>query len=1361
MSQKHRETFITIKTEGALLPVEILQRIAEGDRHLDGLSPESYHLAKNEKLNEAINRAWNRCDGAWRSFQAAADILPETDAGTTLTRERWLLILFQELGYGRLLTSKAQQIDGKAYPISHAWHHSPIHLISSRQDLDRRAPGVAGAARMSPHSMVQEFLNRSDDHLWGIVSNGLRLRLLRDNFSLTRQAYVEFDLQAMMSGEVYSDFILLYMILHQSRVEAEKPEQCWLERWTEEAQRRGTRALDQLRKGVQQAIQTLGQGFLAHPANSTLRQKLQSGVSTPHGLYEQLLRLVYRLIFLFVAEDRDLLLGTHTPPEARSRYMDHYSLTRIRRIAGRLRGARHGDLWQGLRVTFRCLIDGQPALGLSPLGGFLFSEDALTDLNDCDLSNDALLTAVRHLSFTRDRRMLRPVDYRNLGTEELGSVYESLLELHPEVNVGASTFELKVAAGSERKTTGSYYTPSSLIRCLLDSALEPVIARKLKEPDPEKALLDLKVVDPACGSGHFLIAAAHRIGKHLAIIRTGEIEPPPEERRKALRDVVSHCIYGVDVNPLAVELCKVALWIETLDPGRPLGFLDHHIKCGNSLIGATPELLEKGIPDDAFKPVEGDDKKIASGIRKKNKREQRGERDLFAGVTAAPDWQEAVEGFQAWGSMPENAFHQVCEKATQYGTLRENPAYRHQKQTADLWVSAFFWPLTEESAASVPTEDVFRRFQQGTHHLKEEEQRQTERLVAKHRFFHWYLEFPDVFSHEGYGGFSCVLGNPPWEKIKLQEKEFFAQKDPEIANARTASARRKLIAKLPESNPSLAIEFAIAFHQSECESKFLRASGRFPFNSGGDINIYAVFTELSRALLNSGGYAGIVVPSGIVTDFTYREFFGDLLAGDSLNSFYGFENQYGIFPGIHREFKFGLMTMRNRLQSRQKGSTELAFFIHALDELAQPERRFRLTADDFSKINPNTKTCPVFRTRRDAELTKRIYQRLPVLMNELTNENPWELRFFTMFHMTNDSHLFCTPEALQECGFTVKGVHFVGKDDVYLPLYEGRTIWVYDHRACSIGESEKAVFRSATSQQTSEENHANAHYCAMPRYWVPGKAVEERIENYDYRWFVGFRDVTTPTAEHTMVCTVIPRTAAGNKVPLILSRREAKQVCCLVSNFCAFVFDYVTRNKLNYIGLNFYIVKQLPTLPPNRYTPDMLNFVVPRVLELVYTAWDVKSFADDIWQESEHTLKAEITRHWKANVKVTGGHVDAEAPPWVESASQGVPYPPFKWDDERRVKIRCDLDAFYFHLYGINRDDVDYIMETFPIVRRKDEQKYGEYRTKRVILECYDAMAESMKTGKPYQTILDPPPADPRVAHESQQEVAPESRGNY
>jgi hypothetical protein len=241
---KARDLFTTIRTEGGLLPADLLQRIVHGDKDLPGLDDASYHLVAGERLNERISQSWNRLLGTWKAFRAAANALPESDTGTTLTRERWLMVLLQELGYGRLPAARATEIDGKSYAISHFWHHSPMHLVSYRLDLDRRTAGVAGAARTSPHSLVQEFLNRSDDHLWGFVSNGLRLRLLRDNVSLTRQAYVEFDLEGMMEGEVYADFVVLWLLCHQSRVEAEKPEECWLERWARAAQEQGTRALD-------------------------------------------------------------------------------------------------------------------------------------------------------------------------------------------------------------------------------------------------------------------------------------------------------------------------------------------------------------------------------------------------------------------------------------------------------------------------------------------------------------------------------------------------------------------------------------------------------------------------------------------------------------------------------------------------------------------------------------------------------------------------------------------------------------------------------------------------------------------------------------------------------------------------------------------------------------------------------------------------------------------------------------------------------------------------------------------------------------------------------------------------------------
>jgi N-6 DNA Methylase len=554
---KARELFTSIRTEGGLLPADLLQRIVHRDKELSGLDEASYHLVPGERLNEQISQSWNRLLGAWKAFHTAADALPDGDTGTTLTRERWLLILFQELAYGQLPTARAIEIDGKSYAISHVWHHSPIHLVSYRLDLDRRAAGVAGAARSSPHSLVQECLNRSDDHLWGFVANGLRLRLLRDNVSLTRQAYVEFDLEGMMDGEVYADFVLLWLLCHQSRVEAEKPEDCWLERWARAAQEQGTRALDRLRDGVERAIKALGSGFLAHSANAILKEKLRSGTLSGQDYYRQLLRLVYRLLFLFVAEDRDLLYDPNAAPEAHERYVRYYSTARLRRQATHHRGTKHVDLYRGLRIVMEKLGSdaGCSPLALPTLGSFLWSETAIPELVHCDVSNRDLLEAVRALAFTLDNKVLRSIDYKNLGSEELGSIYESLLELHPELNIDVATFDLTTAGGHERKTTGSYYTPTSLMQCLLDSALDPVLNEAAHQPNAEEAILSLKVCDSACGSEHFLIAAAHRLARRLAAIRTGDEEPSPEATRSALRDVISHCIYGVDMNSMAVELC--------------------------------------------------------------------------------------------------------------------------------------------------------------------------------------------------------------------------------------------------------------------------------------------------------------------------------------------------------------------------------------------------------------------------------------------------------------------------------------------------------------------------------------------------------------------------------------------------------------------------------------------------------------------------------------------------------------------------------------------------------------------------------------------------------------------------------------
>lgn len=1327
MQTRFRDLFTTIRTEGALLPQDLLQRIVDKDSSLEGLKPEDYHLSPGERTNEVISRSWNRLLGTWASFQTGLSKLPAQDNATSLTRERWLQVLFQELGYGRLLSAKAITIDNRTYPIAYLWQNTPIHLVGSRISLDTRTAGVAGASRTSPHSLVQEFLNHSDKQLWGIVSNGLSLRILRDNLSITRQSYVEFDLEAIMEGQVYSDFALLWLLCHQSRFEGERQEECWLEVWSKQAQEQGTRALDQLRSGVEDTIKALGRGFLAHPANGSLRGKLQTGQLANQDYYRQLLRLVYRLIFLFVAEERDLLLlpmnGERSAEilTARERYTKYYSAARLRKLAGRKRGSPHSDLFHGLILVMHKLYQGYPELALPALGSFLWSERAIPDLSECSLANGNLLDAIYALSYSRQNNVQRIIDYKNLGAEELGSIYESLLELHPQINLDAASFELNSAGGNERKTTGSYYTPTSLINSLLDSALEPTLDVAIKHKEPEKAILKLKVCDPACGSGHFLIAAAHRIAKRLATVRTGDLEPAPEPLRTALRDIIGHCIYGVDINEMAVELCKVSLWMEALEPGKPLSFLEHRIQCGNSLLGATPALINQGIPDDAFKPIEGDDKTVCQEYKRKNKKEREGLQSLFS--PTGSDWSRGKEipsCFLQLDQMEDDSLEGVQNKEDSYSECLKSEGFQYSRQLADAWCAAFVWKKTKEFSYHI-TQEIFLRIKDNPSKIPEWMRNEINRLAKQYQFFHWHLAFPDVFLVPGIdevtenlqsgwnGGFNVVLGNPPWERVKLQEKEWFASRVPEIANAPNTSVRKRMIEHLEKEDPALYTAFLEDRRKAEGESHFIRLSGHYPLCGRGDVNTYTIFAESMRIVIGAKGKVGCIVPSGIATDDTTKYYFQDIMDQKSLFSLYDFENRKGIFPAVDSRMKFCLLTLTG-IGDPATGGAEFVFFAHKVDDLKDEDSRFTLSAEDIELLNPNTRTCPIFRSKRDAELCKGIYRRVPILIKEgPPEENPWGIKFSTMFHMSNDSHLFRTQEQLETEGWQLEGSIFRKKEEVYLPMYEAKMLHQYDHRWATYSGTELSTF--------SPELKTDAQSESFSKYWVDIHDVEHHLDRkWNRKWLIAFRRVCRSTDERSGIFTILPNVGAGDSIFLITSSEvnPKEEINVLLPNLNSFVFDYVTRQKVGGINFNFFIIEQLPVLMPEIFQEKpvwsekkLYEWILVRNLELVYSSWELEQFATDI----------------------------------------GFLGSPFRWDEERRFKIRCELDAAFFHLYGIIRDDVDYIMETFPIVKRKDEVSYGSYRTKELILEIFDQIQLSIETGIPYISIIDPLPGDPSCAH--------------
>ncbi len=1351
MARRDKLGFIAIRTEGGLLPPSILQRIHRLDPTLGGLNPEDYGLS-GTKIREAASQAWNALQGPWRAFQAERTQLAENEAATGMTRRKWLDQVLKALDYGSVDLAPTLRAGDRTFAISHLYKATPMHLIGCGLDLEKRTKGATGAATSSPHGIVQLFLNADDSSLWGFLSNGLRWRVLRDSVSLSRLSYVEFDLEAILEGQLYDEFLLFWLVCHQTRVKADRPDECWLEKWHQAAGEEGKRALSTLRSGVEKAIEALGQGFLRHPENKALRERIRAGELDKQDYYRQLLRMVYRLLFLFVAEDRGLLLHPNADESAKRLFTENYGTQRIRLLAERLRGSRrYHDLFVQLKLILKLLgkPEGCPELGLPALGGFLFSEGSCPDLDSAELSNADLLEAIRFLAVTQEGGRRSRVDYKNLASEEMGSVYESLLELHPDLRSDGSEFKLGSASGNERKTTGSYYTPDSLIQCLLDTALEPVVADALKRAGAdlkarEAAILDLKVIDPAVGSGHFLIAAAHRLAKRLAQVRSGEDEPSPEVTRHALRDVIGRCLYGIDLNPMAAELCKVALWMEALEPGKPLSFLDHHIVVGNSLLGTTPELIAKGIPDGAYDAIEGDDKEVCKLLKKQNKLERDVKQgDLFdphafAGKNMLAAWQE-IE------SIPDEDLEAIRKKEKTFRQAEAALAMR--KLIADTWSAAFTLPKTPPVPGSNVggvgvTTATIRRLLNGQP-MPEEERSAVQAEARRFGFLHPHLAFPGVFAK---GGFDVVLGNPPWERVKLQEKEFFAERRPEIATARNKAERERMIKEL--IGTPLHKEFKQAKRDAEAASVFMRKSLRYPLAGRGDVNTYAVFAELKRSLLNPLGRAGVIVPSGIATDDTTKYFFADLMERRALASLYDFENgmresedteeeegdeevpaprrrprtqgeDRRLFAGVHASFKFCLLTMTGT--AVQPKQPQFAFFLHRVSDLSIPGKAFTLTLEDIALLNPNTKTCPVFRKERDAEITKAIYRRVPILIREGDpSGNPWGVSFQRMFDMSNDSELFRTETELMaafgsslgnefEVPQTTQVEHREVRAGRWLPIFEGKMVSFFDHRFAHIVFNPENAVRPQQSLVASREDHLDPDFQVRPYQWahefdVLARQGEDALDSWEFV----IKRVSATTNERTAIGCILPAVALSYTLYRVRcsDKRLLPQV---VAGLTSFAFDYCLRQKTTQPSLPIGILEE-SAFP----TPKSVNdakfwsgssthmWIAPRVLELTYVSSDLQSFARDL----------------------------------------GFDGPPFKWDEERRFWLRAELDAAFFHLYGIDRDDVDYIMESFPTVKRRDITVHGTYRTKEAILSIYDEMAEVSESGGTFTTKLDPPPAN-------------------
>ena len=1290
-----------IKSSGNIITEDFCMALAN-ETKAEYVKDKSFGL-EMKKVDDAIASTFEKLRERWEENRT--QIIGNEYDNATL-RKKWILPFLEALSYQPVfIASNIKSESGTEYQIPYkGWdsEYAPlIHIVNSLQDFDVKDKHNRTHSNKSPQDCLQQFLNTSH-HQWAILINGKKVRLLRDFYHSITKGFLEFDLESIFETANFEQFRVLFRILHSSRIDnqyqgkqeieydeegnsIEVEDNCLLESFHKKSRETGVKVGNKLRDQVIEAIEKLGNGF----AGSLDPDEFQNG--KVKGFYAEILNIIYRLLFLMFAEQKGWL------PVRNSIYSRTYSLNALREMAerGNYSHDEEHDLWEGLKITFKLVANGYKFKNgdeINAFGGQLFSDKKITVIKDLPLKNNFLLDAIFRLSYFKLDNLSNRINYANLAIDELGSVYESLLDYEPKLakeptllikrEITRGEFYLD-DRGTDRKTTGSYYTDSRLVAQLIESSLVPVINNALEGKqsmvEKEHALLNLKVADIACGSGAFICAALEKMGEQLALIRMGDEERPTEDQlREAKRDVLLHCIYGVDLNPMALELAKFSLWITASLPDMPLTFLDHKLKCGNSLIGASPELIKKGIPEEAYKPVGNDNPAICIELKKKVRREQESMSRVsqpsvqYGMQFKRNESDELLRLREALNNRKQEQVSDVDLAEEEYLQLEKMEHKFKDWLMADVWTSAFFIAKTEIDQTLYPTNVTLENLR--------ENQTVNEVLINRvlktadyYNFFHYHLEFPEVFEK---GGFDCLLGNPPWEKIQPEEKMFFRQFDSSIAKAK-GNKRKQIIKQLVISNPELNDLWF--FHKTSIERSVLFfKNSQYPLMGSGRLNTYTLFSERVLNLTNSIGSIGYITPTGICTDDTTQEYFRFIVENNYLRSLHDYENRHGLFNSVHRMFKFCLITI-SKLKS--KIPIDFCFYLRSPEDLNNEYHHFSLSAENLALMNPNTNTAILFRNKKDAEINLKLYSLNSVLINDKTDSNPFSIRFFQgHYNMTSDSNLFFEKSDLENENLIQEKNIYQNNDLEYVPLYESKMIYLYNHRYGTFeGVEEDSDDTSLPTPSTKLLEDIN--YEIQPRYWVKkGSNIEDSVKEF----YIGFRDITNSTNERTVVSSVVGNYYLGNNLPFIVSvNQEHKSLFLLFANICSFTFDYASRQKVSSTHLNFFIIKQLPIIHPDKYTIRILELIKKNILELTFTSTSITGFANYLGFDGE----------------------------------------PFIWNEKKRFQLQCELEAIYAHLYCLEKEDMDYILESFPIVKRKDIAKYGSYRTKETILQLYDEFA--------------------------------------
>ena len=1009
---------------------------------------------------------------------------------------------------------RANQLAGEWKRYEHG-----LSIVESKRwnlPLDR-----GDANKAAPSTQMLRYLRRADDLArgklrWGILTNGARWRLYYAGARSVAEQFCEIDLMLTLdlpSSERGHYLKVFALIFGRAAFLPGEDGRTLHQRILDEGRFYEERVATSLSEVIDQVFPQLADAiFKAAPAASL--SEIRNAALT----------LFYRLLFILYAEDRDLL-------PVRDAAYDDYSLRRVRDDVGKRK--EQGDVfsntvaryWSAIRDLCRIIDEGDASIGLPPYNGGLFDQGRTSLLSNIRLSDQVVSNVIYALSFDTSSESRGYINYRNLSVEQLGSIYERLLELELVQKEGGIDVRLNVFA---RKGSGSYYTPDALVSLIIKETVGPLVEERSAEQ-----ILDLKICDPAMGSGHFLTSLvdylSDRVIEAMAAVDVSPLAVLIEDIRETImanaekggwridaerlddrhivrRMVLKRCVYGVDKNPMAVELAKVSLWLHTFTAGAPLSFLDHHLRCGDSLFGgwvnktmdAADPLFLRGPISEAARTAEAMQsiEELTDAEIEETDRSAMLFADMQAGTQPLADFLSLVHAF-AWLNLQD----------------QEDKIAVQNFLTSQLGNPVAIADGTLSLKTHMPRAKRFARLLA-----------QAQALAAEEGFLNWQVAFPGIWQDwEGptlRGGFDAVIGNPPWDRIKLQQVEWFAARRPEIAKAQRAADRKKMIAALEKAADPLAEAFAEASERAVFAAHMARASGDYPLLSGGDVNLYSLFVERAMTLVNPQGMVGLLTPSGIASDKTAAKFFKGVSTEGRLRALYDFENKKVFFPDVHASFKFCVFVASSSPSGKP---AKCAFYLHNVAELDDPKRCFPLTAQDFAVVNPNTGTAPIFRSRRDAELTTAIYSCLPVLVDRSkgTEVKAWPVKFVRMFDMTNDSHLFCTRAELEERegAFPIGGNRFGSPSGEWVPLYEGKMVQAYDHRAASVVVNPENQHRPAQPVPATSEQHQNPDWLPDPQFWVARD--ETSVPRASF--LLGFKDVTAPTNVRSIDCGFDPK----------------------------------------------------------------------------------------------------------------------------------------------------------------------------------------------------------------------------------------------